>query len=84
MAAVKKTFRFTNEMVIEHLNKQPNQSKYIEELIKKDMSPKDRFITKDEAIALIESYLKNIQAKQSIADDKVKQSIQNIINWGAK
>lgn len=76
---VKKTLNITNSTVLAHMDKQHNQSKYIEDLVIKDMHGKSEVLTRDDVIKLIieHSGSKKISTTK---DDCVLNSVKSLIN----
>jgi len=75
---IRKNIYLNDEEVIKHLEKQQNQSKYIENLILKDMMNESELITKAEVIELIESYIKKLP-KQNKNKDVTKNSLDGLL-----
>lgn len=73
----KKTIYINDEEVLKHLEKQYNQSAYIEDLIKKDMNKET--IDKETIIKIIEEYLSKNNA-QSNNNFELMASMENILN----
>jgi hypothetical protein len=84
----RKTFDFEQYSdVLDFLEKQPNMTKYIVDLVRKDMN-KEVTLNKEEIFAIIEEYLqtRNItfvdnshKSEMSVDDEKMKQAALKII-----
>lgn len=76
---VRKTFSFTNQEVINHLNKMDKGtvSKYLESLVLKDIKNKVEYVTKDEVIKLIKEYGSKIEK----VDNEVKNKAISLIDF---
>jgi hypothetical protein len=75
--------------VLEHLNKQPNKTKYLVDLIMEDMGNNPSKIDKEAMFAIIEEYLQTRNViildkpennNESIDDDKLKASALKVLN----
>lgn len=75
--------------VLEYLNKQPNKTKYLVELVRKDINNDSSKIDKEAMFAIIEEYLqtrnliildKPNEIKESIDDSKLKASALKVLN----
>ena len=83
----RKTFDFEQYPEVRlHLEKQPNMTKYIVDLIKRDMEKEVSSINKEEVFAIIEEYLQThniiIDSKTndiSIDDSKMKDAALKIL-----
>jgi hypothetical protein len=76
---VSKTLNITNKAVLEHLNKQANQSKYIEGLVLNDIDCIGRILTREEVIQLIKEYIGDKKIN-TIIDDCVVNSAKNLMS----
>lgn len=71
-----------DENVVAFLEGKPNQSKYIEDLIKKDMNKQNTSWSKEDIIEIVEEYLKGrtIVEGKSEKDKDVVMSLQGLLN----
>jgi NADH:ubiquinone oxidoreductase subunit E len=69
-----------DKKVIEYLEKQQNQSKYIEELIIKDIN-KNKYVTKEEVIELIKKYVNWQKEKNEPIEEDIKNSIKTTLQF---
>lgn len=78
---MRKNFYITNEAVLKKLASVDNKSKYITNLILKDIeqSQKISLIDKNEIIKIVQEYLGVKNNKEEI-DPKLQQSISSILN----
>lgn len=81
---MRKTFNLTDEDVLRHLSKQSNQSKYIEMLIREDMSFSNKGVTEDEVVKIVLDILSTykIESKNeeavSVEDNPNKNLLQTL------
>lgn len=75
---MRKTFEIKDKAVLEHLAKQPNQTKYIIGLIRKDMQGQEN-LTREMVIQIIKEYLGETRNNNSNNNVQLRQSIQNIL-----
>jgi hypothetical protein len=75
--------------VLDYLNKQSNKTKYLVDLVRKDINDDSSKIDKDAMFAIIEEYLqtrnviildKPTEIEKSIDDDKLKASALKVLN----
>jgi len=59
MYSKRKTFLFHNEKIVDHIENQPHQSAYLEELVVRDLKYGQQTLTKDEVIKLIKEHTKS-------------------------
>lgn len=77
----KNIYLYDNDVII-FLEKQPNQSKYIEDLIRHDMNKQNISWSREDIIGLIEEYLqgRNIVENKIEKDKDVVMSLQSLLN----
>lgn len=81
---MRKTFEIKNTIILSHLSKQPNQTKYIENLISKDMKDMEENKQFDKT-AIIEIIKEFLEGRIDPGNDKdVKNSITNILKLAKK
>jgi hypothetical protein len=73
---MRKTFEINDKEILEHLDDQENQTKYIIRLIRRDMQG-TQAIDKNAVIQIIKEYLGDKPEKKQ--DVQVKNSINNIL-----
>lgn len=80
--AIRKNVYLYDNRVIQFLESQPNQSKYIEDLIKKELDKQYVQWSKEDIIELIEEYLKDktIMEDKDTKDKDVVMSLQGLLN----
>lgn len=78
---MRKTFDIKDKKILDHLNKQHNQTQYIISLIRKDMK-NTQAITREMVIEIIEEYLarQKINRTANIRDEQVENSINNVLD----
>ena len=75
MYSKRKLFIFHNKKVVTHIESQPNQSKFIEDLILNNLNP----IPQPDIISFLQQYLKPQTPEQNFNQD-ISSSISNILN----
>jgi len=78
MMPKRKNFYFTNDRVVEQIERQPHQSNYIERLVLRDLNAQQP-ITRDEVIKLIKEYGGSGDS-QKIIDENTKNSILSTLD----
>lgn len=74
--------------VLEYLNKQPNKTKYLVDLIREDINSDSSKIDKEAMFAIIEEYLQTrniiildkLDGNNESVDDKLKASALKVLN----
>lgn len=78
MYSQRKTFLFRNKKVVDHIERQPHQSAYLENLVLKDTNSQQP-ITKDEVIKLIKEYTNGCVSKSQELDIDIQNSILSVL-----
>lgn len=79
MYSQRKTFLFRNKKVVDHIERQPHQSAYLENLVMKDLNNSQQPITKDEVIKLIKQYTNSCVSKNQEIDPDIQNSILSVL-----
>lgn len=75
---MRKTFEIKDKAILEHLSKQPNQTRYIIDLIRKDMQGQET-LTKEMVIQIIKEYLRDYKSVDAAKDEQIEHSVKNIL-----
>lgn len=76
--SVRKTFLFKNKNVVDHIERQPHQSAYLENLVLRDLNGQQP-ITREEVIKLIKQYTTGCVSKDQEIDLEIQKSILSVL-----